>query len=131
MTEIIKPPQKKLGRDSWQCKVVEATKGNTTAFGAVIVAMLRQTPASGKRCFAHTATITANEYVCSDFTDSRGGFHKLAVICHVAELKDGLNRLADRCKLNDGERKELFDAARNWIEADYSPVGKGLKEVKS
>lgn len=128
--KIVLPPQPKLGRESWQCKVVEATRGNTTQLGAIIVAILRQTPASGKRCFGQTAVITSDHMVLCDFTDRDGGLHRSAFVCSVRDLKTNLARLADHCKLSDDERKELFAAARGWISHDYSPEGQGLKEAK-
>lgn len=128
--KLITPPQKPLGRESWQCKVVEATRGNTTQLGAIIVAILRQTPASGKRCFGQTAVITSDSMVLCDFIDRHGQKFPSAFVCSVRDLKSNLARLADHCKLSDDERKELFAAARGWISHDYSPEGQGLKEAK-
>lgn len=71
-------------------------------------------------CFTGTAHITDTGRVVCNMIDADGA---MIIGVTVFEREDQLTgefrRMADRLKLNDGERKALFEAVQDWVVADH------------
>lgn len=113
-------------RNSWQRKVVEATRGNQTHLGAIVICALGHMPKHAPR-FRGTATITSDGFVICTF-QKRDGSWVSGLVCDVADLNKNLRRLTDHCKLSDAERVEFFDKMRQWIATDYRARSTAAKE---
>lgn len=109
--------KREKAKRTWQYKVVEATRGNQTMLGAVVIAMLNKQSAHPPRFWRNGATIDADGYVHSELQD-RTGIWKRICIGHATDLAKELNILADQCKLHDHERLALFSEAQKWISRD-------------
>jgi hypothetical protein len=119
-------------RETWQAKVLAAASGR---MGAVVVTMLAHTyyevmdvllrivfPGIVVKppCFTGTASITHDGRVICNMLD-RDGDLIIGVTIFASEDKFVLafRRLADRLKLDDDDRKALFEAVQNWVTADH------------
>lgn len=57
--------------------------------------------------------------IVADMVDERGRIHKDMVLFPTEiGLRDAFRKLADRLKLNDQDRIELFKCAQRWVVAD-------------
>lgn len=66
------------------------------------------------------ARIAKTGHVMADFIDRDGRrFKNQAVFQNTTHMQRDFRLLADRLKLSDGEREELFDAVKRWVVADY------------
>lgn len=106
-------------RETWQYRAVEATGGNQSKLGAIVLAILGKFPPSGRNMFGRTCTITSDGYVMADFTDRDGELHLGAFVGDVADLIRNFRGLADHLKLKDAERQEMFAELRKWIAKDW------------
>lgn len=106
-------------RDSWQYRAIQKTRGNTTIIGAVLVAMLGKSYRirGGKR-FGRSAEILRNGTVVAPYESAGGQIYQRMPICSVTDLVTGFRRLADKLKLDDSERAEMFLKLRQWISKD-------------
>jgi len=119
-------------RASWQAKVLEGAKGQ---LGAVVLSVLAHTydeamPTLLRVVFPGFTSITAPFYctaakvsktgiIVADLVDRDGKIHKdSAVFASEMEMRDQFRRLADRLKLSDPDRIELFKCAQRWVVAD-------------
>lgn len=108
---------------SWKYWVVEATRGNQTMLGAVIIAVLGRTP-KNPPFFNVWATIDAEGVIRAGFVARNGLQYHDFPICHVRDLGVELNRLADHCKLDDAQRAALFEEVRKWVRSDARAKGR-------
>jgi len=102
-------------RQKWDYRVVLATGGRTTRFGAIILAILGKSRAT--RAFGPSAMITASGNIVSRFTDKDGN-SAVVKVCDVDEFVGNLSTLADHLQLSDEDRIALFAKARAWISSD-------------
>lgn len=115
MTIITTPA---LGRDSWQYRAIEATKGNQSQLGAILLAVLGRAPKHPPR-FHGLASITSDGFVMCDFTGRDGNYRYSALVCDTSDLVRNFRGLADHLKFSDAERTAMFDEVRKWISLDY------------
>jgi len=120
-------------RSGWQSRALVETKGQHT--GMVLLSILAHSydeamPAllmisfpgfiePPLPCIMSAAKVSKSGTVVADVVD-RGGFKiRNAVIYHSElRLRDDFRRLADRLKLNDSERTEMFKCVQRWVVAD-------------
>lgn len=119
-------------RDLWQARALALATGKTAA---VLLSVLAHNyddamPVLLRVVFPGFTSITA-PFFCSaariaktgdivaDCVNRDGSITKQAVVYRSqAEMRDEFRRLADRLKLADAERTELFKCAQRWVVAD-------------
>lgn len=106
---------------TWQDRAVEATKGNGSRLGAILLAVLERWPRKVP-AFADNAIITATGHVVCDFKDRDGNCHHGVLICDTEELTTNFRGLADHLKLDDAERTELFAKLQKWLAHDFRAI---------
>jgi len=119
-------------RGMWQVRALEAARGK---LGMVLLSVLAHSyddampvllrvafpgyiePALP--CLVTAARISKTGAVVADVVD-RDGFKHLRTPLYPNEmmLRDEFRRLADRLKLNDADRVEMFKAVQRWVVAD-------------
>jgi hypothetical protein len=128
--------EKKLAfdlRGSWQGRVLADVKG---PFRAVLMSVLAHTldEAMVTLCalvipdfdgsltppyLTTAAKIDKSGAIVADVCDRDGTIHKDEVIfASEQQMQDQFRKLADRLKLNDSDRIELFKYAQRWVVAD-------------
>jgi|CXWL01.1.fsa_nt_gi hypothetical protein len=112
-------------RNTWQYKAVEATRGNQSRLGCILLAVLGR-PAKHPPQFGSSATITSDGFVMADFVGRDGRGHMGARVCGADELRDNFRGLADHLKLDDANREAMFKAVRQWIAVDYRANKEGI-----
>ena len=118
MTLLDENERREFARSTWQYRAIEATRGNQSQLGAILIAVLGKGRNTLPR-FATSATITSDGFVQAGFV-TKGGEHKAsAFVGSVRELCDNFSGLADHLQLTDGERIEMFAKVRAWITLDY------------
>lgn len=118
---LIVPASTLFGPDSWQARAIEATRGNQSRLGAIVMAVLGQTPKEPP-AFGLGAVITSDGYIMCDFLTRDGELHTAAFVGAVADLVDNCRGLADHLKLADDERLAFFQSVRAWVKRDYRAV---------
>ena len=118
-------------RASWQVKVMIATRGQQ--IGMVTMSVLAHTydeamPAllaladldePPLPCLVSAARISKSGAVVADVVDRMGTRIRDAVIYrNEFLLRDDFRKLADRLKLSDTDRIELFKCVQRWVVAD-------------
>jgi hypothetical protein len=116
--------------DTWQAKTLAAAEGKT---GAVILSVLAHN--FEDRLMLICRAIGFSTFLPAPYLESAGRVAKNgAVIARVRDrdgrlrwrplyrseiaLRDDFRRLADRLRLSDTDRTELFDAVKRWVVAD-------------
>jgi hypothetical protein len=118
MSHLIKPAK---DLSHWWARVILATQGRLTPFGAMALAILdyeRGLPAWGRTC-----DILANGLVVSEFTDAQGRTTapQRIKVCTLDELKKFVYDLAETVNMTDTECTEWYDAVRSWVRHDQTP----------
>jgi hypothetical protein len=103
---------------SWQYRCIEATRGNQTMLGAVIIAMLGKQSKHPPRFWTGGATIDKDGNITSQLQKRDGSWHHVS-IGTAQDFGTELNRLADTCKLDGVERLKLFEEAQKWVVKDH------------
>lgn len=120
-------------RDLWPCRVLRHTERQP--IGAVVLSVLSHTYDEVLLTFLHAtfpgfaglnppgivsaARISKTGAIVADFMDAEGNVTKNAVIYRSEKiLRDEFRRLADRLKLNDADRTEMFKVVQRWVVAD-------------
>lgn len=120
-------------RATWQARTLGAAEGRTAA---VLLSVLahnydEQMLPLLQVVFPGFTSITApflssagrvmkNGAIVADVVRPTGKIDKRAVIYRSEiELRDDFRRLADRIKLSDRDREQLFIAVQKWVVADY------------
>ena len=107
-----------ISRGRWQLKAIEATKAHQSRLGCILLACLKLGRNKVPR-FGLEAIVTSDGYVQADFVDRHGQGHHAAFVGELQEIIDNFRGLADHLKMEDQDRRELFEAVRGWIVADY------------
>lgn len=120
-------------RETWQARALVATRGKT---GAVLLSVLAHNfddamPTLLRVVFPGFTSITA-PFLCSagrvaksgaivaDVVQRDGRIDKKAVIFgSEREMEREFRYLADRLKLSDRDRVQMFAALKNWVVADH------------
>jgi hypothetical protein len=120
-------------RASWQAKVLVGTKGPARmvvmsvlahtydeAVFTLCAAVFPDFDGSLKPPFLTTAAkIDKTGAIVADMVDERGRIHKDTVLFPTEiSLRDSFRKMADRLKLDDADRVELFKCAQRWVVAD-------------
>jgi len=104
-------------RQGWRYRTILATKGNQSMMGALVIAVCGKRPSNGPRIM-DSGKIDIEGNVTCTFQTRDGTIHENFRWCSVEELTDEFSRLADRLKLPDHERVEMFGEVRRWISKD-------------
>lgn len=110
-------------KPDWQISAIAATR-NTQLGSILACAMGREIPPP---CFVGKATITSDGYIMCNFIGADGRSHMGAFVGSAADLARNARGLADHLKLEDTQRKELYDTVVSWIGGSYKPDA--LKEL--
>lgn len=119
-------------RASWQCRALLTAKGHT---GAVLLSALAHTYDDAMLpllmvAFPGFKSITApfissagkidrTGAIVVDVVEKNGTISKdVAIYKTEIELRDDFRRLADRMRLNDQDRIEMFKVVQRWVVAD-------------
>lgn len=119
-------------RATWQARALVEAKGQ---LGAVVLSVLAHNydgamPTLLRVAFPDFISITAPFYcsaakvaksgrVVADVVTKNGNVVKDSLVFESEEkLRDEFRRLADRLKLSDADRVEMFDAVKRWVVAD-------------
>ena len=122
-----------LIRQSWQCRALLHAKG--IDFAVVLSAlahsyddaMLRLLRVAFKGFYSirtpflgSAGKIDKRGRVCADIVfDDRPPMKQQPLYASELALRDAMRRLADRLKLTDADRSEMFDLIRRWIVCDF------------
>lgn len=104
-------------RASWQYRMIEYTRGNTTPTGAIVIAMLGKTP-SNPPMLNNTAIITEDAKILCDFVNRDHVLHPRWLVGSVENVVADFSRLCDELRLIDAERLEVFETLQRWISID-------------
>lgn len=70
--------------------------------------------------YCSAGRILETGHVVADLVTRTGALVKRSIVFrNEAEMQGELRRLADKLKLNDDDREEMFAAARRWIVCDF------------
>ena len=96
----------------------------------IVVAMLGQWPAKLPALDRGGAKIDTTGFL---FTPICTGYDKdwpIVRIGRVEDVRDGLRRLADHCRLDDVERALAMDAFKSWIKHDARATAESKNRVQ-
>lgn len=119
-------------RGSWQVRAIGEAKGQTwmvllsvlahTYDAALLVMMELVYPDfDGSIPAPHLTTaakIDKSGAIVADVVDRNGVIKEVAIYSSEIALRDDFRRLADRMRLNDANRTELFKCVQCWVVAD-------------
>jgi hypothetical protein len=120
-------------RATWQARVLEGTTGPARmvvmsvlahvydeAIFTLCAAIFADFDGSLRPPFLTSAAkIDKAGRIVADMVDERGHVHKNTVLFpDEIALRDAFRKLADRLKLSDTDRIELFNCAQRWVVAD-------------
>ncbi len=122
MVNIIKPkltPEQEKLRSGWKYRALEATRGNQTKLGCILIRVCGRMPKNPPRFdIKNGALILPGGMIIANFQPDQRTPFKTSAVCRVEELVSELRRLADKLKLGDAEREEMFRMTREWITHD-------------
>lgn len=107
-----------IARQNWRYRAIEATKGNQSKLGCIVLAILGRA-ATNPPWFGPTCVITPDGYVLANFVDKERRLHEGYLIGDVEDFVGNLRGLADHLRLTDDERVEFFEQAQKWVAVDY------------
>jgi hypothetical protein len=125
MTDLTPEERREAERQSWQFKVIAATRGNQTLFGACLLSIIGRV-ASNPPWVGMTAVITPAGDLLANVQSRQNhaaGFHP--VPCSLGPISvfvDQCRRVADETKLDDAQRIAFFDEVRKWITHDFRAI---------
>jgi hypothetical protein len=106
-------------RDTWQWQCLMATRG--TVKHMILRAAMHNNGQQFPR-FAYRAEIMRDGMVHADFALKEGELYHKVAIDQVDFVRDAFRRLADKLKLCDKDRAELFELLRSWMEKDHRAI---------
>ena len=99
---------------SWKWRVLRASL--PTEVGLIVLSILGMQTKNGFS-FGPTCDIRLDGMV--ETVVKRPGLRpRIETIGSIVAVRDSVRRLADHCKLSDGEREALFDELRKWVRRD-------------
>lgn len=130
-------------RETWQAKTLAATKDSH--LGAVLLSVLAHSydeamPVLLRVVFPGFAglkppglisagKISQSGRVVADMVDRNGFRHRNSVLfSSKAAMQSAFRKLADRLKLSDSDRKEMFAAVQAWVVCDYRRNPRNVEE---
>lgn len=122
MTNIIKPrltPEQQKAREGWKYRAIEAARGNQSKLGCILIRICGRMSRHPPRYDVNSeAYITEGGMVLADMQlNPRKPFLAMTV-GHVREIVEAFRKHADKLKLTDAEREEMFGLLRQWIGKD-------------
>lgn len=117
----MKFPQPKFRRD-WRLKLIEATMGNQSLLGCIVLAAIGKEP-ENPPYFRGKATIAEDGQVYCDFVAEGAAkgqsiYHTMARVGDDEDFARNLIGLTVHADLNDEERTEFLARVNNWIGTD-------------
>lgn len=120
-------------RASWQGRVLAHAEGKMGAVALSVIAEnyddvllpLLQAVFPGFRgvplpAFCSAAKVAKTGHVCADLITKHGErIQMFAIFRSTKQMEGQFRRLADRLKLTDADRTEMFAAVKKWVVADY------------
>lgn len=106
---------------SWQDRAIEATRGNGSRLGSIILCALDRNDPDSFPQFTSKAVITSDGYITANFVGGDGRAHLGAFVGASAEWCQNVRALAEHLNLTETERAEFFQTMRDWIAVDYRP----------
>lgn len=113
----MKKPQPVLRRD-WRLKLIEATCGNQSMLGCIVLAAIGKEP-ENPPYFRGKATIAESGDIFCDFVERDRVYHVGARVGDDEDFVRNLVGLTVNCELNDEERVEFLARVNNWIGEDH------------
>ncbi len=105
--------------DTWRLRAIAATRGNQTLLGTILIAVLQKSILHNPPRFGRQCVITRDGQVFAPYQGKDLKFNSAAFVCTADELRDGFRDLADKLKLNDADRAEMFGELRKWVQKDF------------
>jgi hypothetical protein len=128
---LLVPEHIERQRSQWQFRAVEATKGNQTHIGRILLAALGKEPQNAPRFSLKTGCVILNSAmadrlgleegdILADYQAANDEPYQAMRVCNVAELRENFSRLSDHLKLTTAEREAMFMCLRQWVQKDYT-----------
>jgi hypothetical protein len=108
-------------RQTWQFKAVEATHGNQTLVGCIVLAVIGKA-ASNPPWIGPTAIISRDGDVFANMTSKRDVEPGPTYIAPIGALVDTWRKLADSLDISDADREAMFLELRKWISHDFRAI---------
>ena len=115
-------------RVDFRFRLIEATQGNQSLLGAVVLAAIGKTPANPPY-LSGRATITSDGLLMCDFTSKDGVFHPGALVGDDEDFARNLLGLCNHCQLNNDEKIEFLARVNHWIEFDHRDPARRRKKL--
>lgn len=122
MVRLIEAPQ-----TSWQYRAVKLTGGNQAMLGCFVLAILGWQHGRKPPRFGKVATITKEGLIKTNLQTKDGLILRNHILGPVQIVIDNFRGLADELKLDDNERKQMFDELRKWFFKDERVESAPLK----
>ncbi len=107
---------------SWEDRCIQATGGNRSQLGAIVLAVLGRTVSIPPAFNKEGAIITSDGFVLANFVNKDWQLFHSAFVCSIDDLTANISGLADHLKLSDEERVALFRKVREWCKTDYRAI---------
>ena len=101
----------------WKLRIVDATRGNQTMMGALVLAILNVEP-NKRPFFRGLGTIDKDGVVWAMLYAKSMIMPRLTPLGTVQQVMDELRALADHAKMDEREAEEFFTEVRKWIVRD-------------
>lgn len=105
-------------RQSWQYRAIEATKGNQTKLGCILLSVIGK-PCKSPPWFGPTCVVTEEGLVIANYVDRLNTMHEARIVCELAELVSNFRGLAEHINASDTDIVEMFDLLRKWVAKDF------------
>lgn len=115
--------QKSKPRRDWRLRVIEATQGNQTQIGVIVLASIGKEP-DNPPYLRSKARIDSDGLVICDFVSKDGVYHHDAIVGDDEDLVRNVMGLVRHCDLNEDERIEFMARINNWIGTDHRDPGR-------
>jgi hypothetical protein len=115
MTTFTVPAGKDI-RDTWQWRMLVATRGDGTFKHAILRAAFHNFGGDYPR-FGHGAKILKDGVVIAKVATAKGLVDEVRIDT-VENIRDAFRRVADEIKLSDEDRGSLFEVLREWMSED-------------
>lgn len=119
MTKLTEAQERE--RASWQFRAIQATKGNQTRMGRIVLSLVGRAPNNPPWCW-ETGTIGTDGNVYTFELEKVGDKPKLISLGSVQNMTNGFRWLCDELKFADADREALFGELRKWIASDFRAI---------
>lgn len=105
-------------RQTWQYRAIKLLRGNQTLVGTILLAVLDKSHLLTAKRVGREGEIGPDGTVYAPYQAADGSLHPQMALCNIQDLIDSFRRVADRLKLSDSDRKDMFDKLRRWVARD-------------